>query len=110
MGALQAHGRRRRSYQPHRVRRGRLGYERQYMLSLEVDAHDMVTLFRLMDDGDGVINLTEFVEGVSAMRGTAKSLDMLVLLRVTRQIEQKIDRMVGDVSEFSMRLPLPNAK
>jgi len=70
---------------------------REYMKTLELDVHDMVTLFNVLDDGDGGIDNLEFIQGISALRGSAKSLDILALQRISRRIEHKVDVFSGNV-------------
>jgi len=43
-----------------------------WFAALEVDAHDVDQLFKLLDDGDGEIGRKEFIDGVRAIRGLAK--------------------------------------
>ena len=43
---------------------------------LELEYHDLLSLFEFMDNGDGQITLTEFIEGSTRLRGSAKALDV----------------------------------
>lgn len=45
-------------------------------LRLELEYHDLLSLFEFLDNGDGQITLTEFIEGSTRLRGSAKALDV----------------------------------
>ena len=43
---------------------------------LELEYHDLLSLFEFIDNGDGQITLTEFIEGSTRLKGNAKALDV----------------------------------
>lgn len=47
-----------------------------WMSQLELEYHDLLSLFEFLDNGDGEITLMEFVEGAARLRGSAKALDI----------------------------------
>lgn len=47
-----------------------------WMSQLELEYHDLLSLFEFLDNGDGEITLTEFIEGAARLRGGAKALDI----------------------------------
>ncbi|CAE7352898.1 unnamed protein product [Symbiodinium sp. CCMP2456] len=49
---------------------------RFWMAQLELEYHDLMSLFEFLDNGDGNITLAEFIEGAGRLRGTAKALDI----------------------------------
>merc|ERR1719382_46136 len=54
---------------------------RNWLQSLEIDADDAWTLFKLIDtDQSNVIDIEEFVMGCLRLKGTARSIDMQRLL------------------------------
>eukprot|EP00927_Polykrikos_kofoidii_P027307 TRINITY_DN24073_c0_g1_i2.p1 TRINITY_DN24073_c0_g1~~TRINITY_DN24073_c0_g1_i2.p1 ORF type:complete len:644 (-),score=91.17 TRINITY_DN24073_c0_g1_i2:87-1931(-) len=59
--------------------------------ALEIDVSEASTLFDLIDDGDGVISRTEFIEGVKGLRGVAKAMDI-------KSIMKQMNRIVTTVS------------
>merc|ERR1712185_618540 len=70
------------------------------MSTLEVDVRDLETLFKLLDDGDGRISPEEFVNGLQRMKGSAKALDLVTLLKITRRIEAKLNcGVTGQLSD-----------
>eukprot|EP00438_Fugacium_kawagutii_P000620 Skav224342 [mRNA] locus=scaffold2411:43913:44588:- [translate_table: standard] len=46
------------------------------MSQLELEYHDLLSLFEFLDNGDGQITLKEFIEGAARLRGGAKALDI----------------------------------
>lgn len=47
-----------------------------WMSQLELEYHDLMSLFEFLDNGDGEITLSEFIEGAAKLRGQAKALDI----------------------------------
>eukprot|EP00931_Biecheleriopsis_adriatica_P081968 TRINITY_DN55338_c0_g1_i1.p1 TRINITY_DN55338_c0_g1~~TRINITY_DN55338_c0_g1_i1.p1 ORF type:complete len:301 (-),score=57.65 TRINITY_DN55338_c0_g1_i1:208-1089(-) len=63
--------------------------------SLELDLHEGIAMFHLLDNGDGIVTFEEFVQGVSRLKGQARSLDVVAL-----QVEmKKVLRHVLEISE-----------
>eukprot|EP00931_Biecheleriopsis_adriatica_P119804 TRINITY_DN94999_c0_g1_i1.p1 TRINITY_DN94999_c0_g1~~TRINITY_DN94999_c0_g1_i1.p1 ORF type:complete len:573 (+),score=124.25 TRINITY_DN94999_c0_g1_i1:35-1753(+) len=52
---------------------------RQYLNVLELQVRDVSPLFDLLDDGDDKVTIEEFVEGISHLKGGARSLDVVML-------------------------------
>lgn len=77
------------------------------MSTLEVEVDDLEALFKLLDDGDGRMNAEEFVLGLQRLKGTAKSLDVLMLLNIVRRLEAKTDMLMGSSLD---QQPLPHAQ
>eukprot|EP00913_Durusdinium_trenchii_P018294 g17187.t1 len=47
-----------------------------WMSQLELEYHDLLSLFEFLDNGDGHITLTEFIDGAARLRGGAKAIDV----------------------------------
>ena len=61
-----------------------------YLEALQINADDARMLFRLLDrDGSSKVDMHEFIEGCSRIKGEAKSFDVHVL---TMQIRTFLDR------------------
>merc|ERR1712232_701073 len=54
---------------------------RLWLSSMDIDAADADVLFGLLDTGDGSLELKEIIQGVSRLKGPARSLDLNVLMR-----------------------------
>lgn len=59
--------------------------------SIEVDPHDLEILFRILDDGDGQIQMEEFTNGIRQIKGSAKALDVAQLLHISKRLEKKVE-------------------
>lgn len=63
-----------------------------WLSQLELEYHDMLSLFEFLDNGDGEITLMEFVEGASRLRGNAKTLD---IWRVETKLEVLFEEVLN---------------
>jgi len=57
-----------------------------WLSAMELDVRDIRAFFDMLDDGDHEIDLNELIDGVSRLKGNARSLDMVTLLYDTRRI------------------------
>merc|ERR1712032_1266599 len=57
-----------------------------YFKVLEMDVHEIVTLFNLLDDGDGYINHDEFMDGIVRLKGQARTMDVVVIRQDCRAL------------------------
>jgi len=64
-----------------------------WLAAMEIEMHDVEEVFDLLDDGDGMISMSELVRGFGRIKGTAKCLDMNIVLQAILRIEQKIHAM-----------------
>ncbi|CAE7224312.1 unnamed protein product, partial [Symbiodinium microadriaticum] len=61
-----------------------------WMSQLELEYHDLMSLFEFLDNGDGQITLTEFIEGAARLRGSAKAIDVW-------RLETKVEVLMGEL-------------
>jgi len=54
---------------------------RLWLNSIGLNTEDAEKLFKLIDDGDGLISAEEFLSGIERLRGVASSIDLHVSLR-----------------------------
>jgi len=63
-----------------------------YFESLELDVTDVSALFQLLDSDDGnLVDLDEFVTGLIRLRGSAKRVDVAVIMQQLAQFIQRTD-------------------
>lgn len=67
---------------------------RAWLATLDVDTHDLGLLFHLLDKGSDVINVHEFIYGMSRVKGPAKSIDLLQLQAAHRELDGKLDTLL----------------
>jgi len=68
-----------------------------WMGQLELEYHDLLSLFEFLDNGDGEITLMEFIDGAARLRGSAKALDIW-------RVETKVEVLFEEV----LKLLQPN--
>mmetsp|Transcript_38293 Transcript_38293/g.89993 ORF Transcript_38293/g.89993 Transcript_38293/m.89993 type:complete len:562 (-) Transcript_38293:124-1809(-) len=61
--------------------------------SIDVDIHEGVALFHLLDNGDGEVTLEEFVDGILRCKGQARAIDQVALHAELKQLDTKLSRM-----------------
>eukprot|EP00929_Paragymnodinium_shiwhaense_P027874 TRINITY_DN16265_c0_g1_i1.p1 TRINITY_DN16265_c0_g1~~TRINITY_DN16265_c0_g1_i1.p1 ORF type:complete len:617 (-),score=154.75 TRINITY_DN16265_c0_g1_i1:195-2045(-) len=64
-------------------------YTKSFFKAIDIDMSEARSLFELLDSsGDGTVNAEEFMSGCLRVRGSAKSLDLLVL---SREVQRMFD-------------------
>eukprot|EP00746_Dinoflagellata_sp_MGD_P161357 gnl/MRDRNA2_/MRDRNA2_88463_c0_seq1.p1 gnl/MRDRNA2_/MRDRNA2_88463_c0~~gnl/MRDRNA2_/MRDRNA2_88463_c0_seq1.p1 ORF type:complete len:625 (-),score=105.07 gnl/MRDRNA2_/MRDRNA2_88463_c0_seq1:324-2198(-) len=65
-----------------------------WMQILDVDVYEVVQLFQLLDtDGDGMVTFEEFSKGIMRLRGGAKSIDLISVLRQNADMSNAIQAL-----------------
>jgi voltage-gated sodium channel len=65
-----------------------------WMQILDVDVYEVVQLFQLLDkDGDGMVTFDEFSKGIMRLRGGAKSIDLISVLRQNAEMSNAIQAL-----------------
>jgi len=68
---------------------------RHYMSTFEVESHDTLKLFEILDDGDGHVDIDEFLRGMVAVKGHARSIDIVCILKHMEHLDGKINTLLG---------------
>jgi len=77
---------------------------RFWMGQLELEYHDLLSLFEFLDNGDGQITLNEFLEGAARLKGNAKALDIWrVETKVEVLFEEVLQALKGDRHRTSVK-------
>lgn len=61
-----------------------------WFAAMEVDVSEASQLFDVLDDGDGMISLDEFIKAMKLIRGDARGTDMVLLMREVRKLEKTV--------------------
>ncbi|CAE7469293.1 NaCP60E [Symbiodinium sp. CCMP2592] len=69
-----------------------------WLSQLQLEYHDLVELFGMIDSGDGRIDWKEFMDGAVRLKGQAKSMDVF-------RLETKVDSIMKSVA--SLHFPFP---
>lgn len=67
---------------------------------MDFTSEDCASLFKVLDDGDGEIETSEFFEGLRRMRGAAKSKDVYQVYKLVEKLSRRID-MLSNVRRVS---------
>jgi len=71
--------------------------------TLEIDTHELQYVFQALDNGDNQIEFSEFMGGLTKVRGPAKGLDVFKVLCTVGKIEGKVNTLVGEVSKLQQQ-------
>lgn len=76
-----------------------------WLASMELDASDAFNLFTLIDNShDGQLSLDELTTGVAKLKGSARSIDLLTLMREHSELNDSVHMLGESVKELKMRL------
>jgi len=77
---------------------------RQKLRALDIMPKDMSELWDILDDGDGELDVEEFVNGIRRLRGEARAKDILRLQKELRVLEDSVNSIEEsmDVSKERM--------
>ncbi|CAK9104811.1 Ankyrin-2 [Durusdinium trenchii] len=65
-----------------------------WMATLELESHDLVNLFNMIDDGDGEISLEDFLHGARHLHGCASSIAVAEVMATARRTETKTEALL----------------
>jgi len=68
-----------------------------WLSTLDVNVHELEHLFKLLDTGSGEIEIDEFIQGVSRLKGSASSIDVVTILKTVNALEGKLDKALANL-------------
>lgn len=71
-----------------------------FLQSMDVSIRDTGPLFEILDDGDGLITITEFCKGLLQLKGMARALDIIVLQRGNAKVLRECREMHAHLQTF----------
>merc|ERR1712217_665993 len=75
---------------------------RAHLRTMGIDCRDPRNMFELLDDDhSGLLEVSEVVKGLMQLRGSAKAVDMLTLLAMTKRVHKELRRMHGNTAAGS---------
>eukprot|EP00929_Paragymnodinium_shiwhaense_P110644 TRINITY_DN7781_c1_g1_i1.p1 TRINITY_DN7781_c1_g1~~TRINITY_DN7781_c1_g1_i1.p1 ORF type:complete len:614 (-),score=94.82 TRINITY_DN7781_c1_g1_i1:74-1915(-) len=81
---------------------------KKWLAAQEIEFKDVEVAFDMLDlNGDGRIAPEELVRGLSWLKGSARSVDLVNLALDVARIEQNVDRLVSKLPEGVNHLPPP---
>merc|ERR1719329_309691 len=87
-----------------------------WLSAMEISTDDVDVLFDLVAEDDGRIDPAELVHGVSKLKGTARSMDLLAgnrdmkhhFQKISDQIRKDFESHRAEMTAFTAGLPLRN--
>jgi Ca2+-binding EF-hand superfamily protein len=76
---------------------------RIWMQILDLEVHDCHALFRLLNDGSDRVTYEEFIQGVLRLKGQARSLDIIEIMRSSEQCLKEVRSLEGQVTSLQYR-------
>jgi len=73
---------------------------KSWAAAMEIDTHEIKTLFKFLDTGDGEVSVDEFIDGIPKMRGPAKSSDVMHLVAFSKRIEQTMSSLQNTMNNL----------
>jgi len=74
-----------------------------WLAALGVDAYELEHLFNLLDNGEGRIEIEEFVAGISRLKGAASSIDVVTIMKNVNLLSVKMDMLLQQRSNRHSR-------
>jgi len=74
------------------------GFLRAWLSTLEVDTHDLNTLFSVLDRGAGEVDMMHFIDGLTRVKGGARSIDVLQIASSLHDVEIKMELLHQQLS------------
>merc|ERR1711920_296044 len=62
-----------------------------YLAYLEIDPSESLSLFQVIDDGDGRISSEEFVKSALRLKGTARAQDLVMLMHELGKMKRDVE-------------------
>lgn len=78
---------------------------RAYLSAQQLDACDARQLFDLLDsEGKSEVRMPDFIMGLSRLRGMAKSVDLVALLKETREFQSQVSKFIFSTNKKLERI------
>eukprot|EP00812_Abedinium_dasypus_P005562 NODE_1698_length_1080_cov_271.745366.p1 GENE.NODE_1698_length_1080_cov_271.745366~~NODE_1698_length_1080_cov_271.745366.p1 ORF type:complete len:337 (-),score=120.11 NODE_1698_length_1080_cov_271.745366:52-963(-) len=71
-----------------------------WLAAMDIEVDDIGRLFDCIDNGDGNVTAEELIRGVSKLRGSARSIDMRVMLSRTTKVLTRVDAVASAVEQL----------
>jgi len=78
---------------------------RDYLTSIEMDESQALFLFKMLDiNGSGSIDFLEFISGCHRLQGTAKTVDVMLIMRDTKDILEALKGVMREVEMLQAQM------
>lgn len=70
-----------------------------YLQGLDLEVHEGLSLFHMLDDGDGSITYEEFINGILRFKGQARSIDLIATHLDLKQLREEFAALIVALQE-----------
>lgn len=77
---------------------------KMWLSSMGLDVEDSKTLFELVKDGDDHVNAEGLVQGAGKLKGTARSIDLNILMNESREFHKQVGQILLKVDKLEERM------
>merc|ERR1711879_977938 len=74
-----------------------------WLTIIGLDQHEVMGLFAILDNGDGMISYQEFVGGCMRLKGSARAIDSVLLLHEQLNIKTMLEELYNNVCKPHQR-------
>jgi len=75
-----------------------------YLATLELDTHEVKSLFWMLDDGDGHITPEEFVQGAIRLKGAARSQDVICMMHDFNAVKKTLENIQTHIAQMDLKM------
>lgn len=79
----------------------------RYLSTLELHMKDVEFIYKLLDDGDGMLTIKEFCHGLSRLKGVAQSHDVVLLLHEQHTLKAFCHEIYAKLEELCGWMGMP---
>lgn len=65
-----------------------------YFATLDLDVHEGIALFHLLDNGDGEVTQEEFISGILRCKGEARAIEQVAMHSELRILGRKVNKLI----------------
>lgn len=74
-----------------------------YLSIMDLEVNEVEPLFQLLDDGQGLVTIDEFVTGLTRLKGQARALDVVVISHDVQRIADQLNNMEAVLQKLITR-------
>ncbi len=67
----------------------------KFLHGLHLEQHEVIGIFSVLDDGDGIVTHEEFIQAIMRITGGARAIDSVLIMHELHKIGHKVELLVG---------------
>eukprot|EP00928_Gymnodinium_smaydae_P041008 TRINITY_DN27771_c0_g1_i1.p1 TRINITY_DN27771_c0_g1~~TRINITY_DN27771_c0_g1_i1.p1 ORF type:complete len:600 (-),score=84.79 TRINITY_DN27771_c0_g1_i1:76-1728(-) len=72
-----------------------------WFLVLGLEAHEINTLFHLLENGDGMVTIDDFINGVNLLKGQSRNYDVIKIQREIQKVHGELQFLVTGIADLA---------